>query len=357
VMHVPAVGNYWMPLGAVSYLSLVSSLLSHYSKKTRLAAALVGFSGAYLVASDISAGKRHLRKPFRWRKTHNVLGWHGNEKAEQTVVIVAHHDSAPSGAIFSPKIPDLAWQIAPKLMSKNESGPPVMVPVVCAPALVGLGALLKFSPLLATGALASALMSLVFTDVALRKTVPGANDNASGVACLLELARRLSDKPVEKTRVLLLSTGAEEALLEGMEGFAKQYFPDLDREKTFFITVDSVGSEQLCLLKGEGMLKMHQYPKQAMQRVKAQAKKLGLALLSDLSHRNSTDGLYPLKAGYQTVMLGSVNERNLPDNYHWRTDIEENINYKTVKQAVDLCEATLRDIDQCGISHDCGSAV
>ena len=41
-------------------------------------------------------------------------------------------------------------------------------------------------------------------------------------------------------------------------------------------------------------------------------------------------------------MLGSVNALKLPDNYHWPTDVAENVDYGTVADAVTLCDAVAR---------------
>ena len=42
--------------------------------------------------------------------------------------------------------------------------------------------------------------------------------------------------------MILFSAGAEEALQEGVRGFAHHYFPGLAREGTWFLNLDTVGS-------------------------------------------------------------------------------------------------------------------
>ena len=55
--------------------------------------------------------------------------------------------------------------------------------------------------------------------------MPGANDNLTAVAVLLELARLLREQPVEGVRVLLVSTGSEESFMEGMRGWVRRHAP------------------------------------------------------------------------------------------------------------------------------------
>jgi hypothetical protein len=55
----------------------------------------------------------------------------------------------------------------------------------------------------------------------------------------------------------------------------------------------------------------------------------------------ATDGLVPLRAGYDTASVGSVNEYLVPSNYHWPTDTAENVDYASVADAVALTLATI----------------
>ena len=56
-----------------------------------------------------------------------------------------------------------------------------------------------------------------------------------------------------------------------------------------------------------------------------------------LRFQNGTDGYISLKAGYPTVMLGSVDRFKVPTDYHWRTDTPDRIDYDSVQNAVKLC--------------------
>ena len=95
--------------------------------------------------------------------------------------------------------------------------------------------------------------------MARQPVVPGANDNLTGVAVLLEVARRLERRAPDGLRLLLLSTGSEESNQDGMLAFARRHFGELDRERTTFFCLDTVGSPELVLIEGEGFLRMRDY--------------------------------------------------------------------------------------------------
>jgi Iap family predicted aminopeptidase len=61
--------------------------------------------------------------------------------------------------------------------------------------------------------------------------------------------------------------------------------------------------------------------------------------------RTSTDSVVPLRAGYPTATLVSIKEFKSIDNYHWPTDVPENVNLDTVEQALTLAEAVVRELE------------
>ena len=62
---------------------------------------------------------------------------------------------------------------------------------------------------------------------------PGANDNASGVAVALALAKELSKKPLSHTEVHLAITGCEEVGAYGMAAFLEQHAAQLGPEAVY----------------------------------------------------------------------------------------------------------------------------
>ncbi|MDQ2622796.1 MAG: peptidase M28, partial [Actinomycetota bacterium] len=115
---------------------------------------------------------------------------------------------------------------------------------------------------------------------------------------------------------------------------------------TFFINMDTVGSPHLTVLRGEGFLKMFEYPEGALELADRTAAEEGIELMPNLRIRNGTDGLEPLAAGYPAVSICSCTEHKQPANYHWPNDISANVDFSTVCEAVRLSEAMTRRLAQ-----------
>ncbi len=338
----PAHGTYWWPLGIGAALGALGGLAALRGR--RLLGAMLGAVGAAGIADDFPPGKRRLRKPLPTRSAYNVVCELGDRAAERTAVIVSHHDAAHSGLIFHPGLPKLADRLG--LIEGQDTSPALMAPVVGGPILAALGALsgrrllAKLAIFLGIGTVAA------MADIGRRKTVPGANDNGTGVITLLALARRLVEEPPEGIRVILLSTGSEESFSEGIKGFGDRHFHELPRESTFFLSIDSIGSPHLLVLRGEGFLKMYEYPRRSLELMDGLAEELGIWLYPNLRLHNGTDGLEPLAAGYETASLCGCTDLKNPANYHWPNDVFENVDFGSVADGIRLVEAAIRRLGE-----------
>jgi hypothetical protein len=176
-------GTYWVPLG------LMTGAVALASRRGRPLATSIGLVGALSIADELNIGRRPLRQVLRQRNAHNVLGRIDPPEPDgQVLVVHAHHDAAPTGVVFHPLVPKLLARAAGGLMERFAATPAPMWGAVIGPAAVAIGGLLgrrrvcRFGGVLA-GAYAAAMANIGFSP-----TVPGANDNLSGVLALLELA-------------------------------------------------------------------------------------------------------------------------------------------------------------------------
>jgi hypothetical protein len=324
-------GTYWWPVGLPLAAAIAAGL------RGGAAAAVTGALAGALVADDVAVGRRPLRRLLPGRETQNVLVELGDPAAERVLLLTAHYDAPHSGLVFHPELPRAILRRLPERLREGaNTTPPTMWGAVAGPLAVAAGGLLGVRRLRRLGLLVCAGYAAAMADVGVRGVVAGANDNASGVAALLSVARWLSARPPRGLRVLLLFTGSEESILEGMVAWAGRNLGALPAS-TKVICLDTVGSPQLLLLEGEGFLRMHEYDTSWRGFLESCAAAEGIALMPGLRFRNATDGQVTQRAGYATAMLGSADELKLPTDYHWKTDTPDRLSYGTVAAAARLC--------------------
>jgi hypothetical protein len=87
---------------------------------------------------------------------------------------------------------------------------------------------------------------------------------------------------------------------------------------------------------------MRLYPEGARAALAAAGERAGVPLGRGLRTVAATDALVALRAGYRTCLLGGVDETKFPANYHWPTDVPDNLTWESVERAVEVCEAYAR---------------
>jgi hypothetical protein len=331
-----AVGSMALPLGLLSAIGLAAGL-------GRRRTALLGLLAAAAIVDDVSGGPQVFRRLLPHRSTYNVVGTAGDPDAEDTLVFVAHHDAANGGLIFRPELTRLVADLFPAWYARQSTSPQMLRLVAAGPALAAAGALSGWSLLRKLGAFISAGSTLAFFDIGTRTVVPGANDNLTAVAVILELARMLREEPVGGLRLLLVSTGSEESFMEGMRGWVRRHGPGLDRARTRVVVLETLGSPELILLEGEGMIWMTDYDEGVRELIADSAQRAGVALRRGLRLGFATDALSALRGGLRTATLASCDEYKMPANYHSQRDIPRNVDFGTVGAAVRVAEAAIRE--------------
>ena len=320
--------------------------LAALTGKARPLAFLAGTGAAVAIADDCANWSRFARRSLaEKRKTWNVVAETGDADADHTLVLMAHHDAAPTGFVFDDSGQRLANELAPDVIEAIDTALPMWWPVIAGPALAALGALTGRRGLAGAGLVLSAGAAASFADIARHRIVPGANDNLSGVAVLMAVAESLKAEPVEGVRVVLASCGAEEVLQGGVYGFVDRHLKPLDPGRTLVLNIDTVGSPRLILLEGEGPVVMEDYCGPDFRDLIARvAEDAGVELRRGMRARTSTDAVVPSHAGYPSATLCSMTAWKGLSNYHKPTDTPENVDYSTVERAATLAEAVMREL-------------
>jgi hypothetical protein len=330
-------GGYWWPLGLLN-----AAALGVAATGRRRLAALAGAVGAAAVYDDVSGGRLWFRRLLPRRPTYNVVAELGDPSAERTVVFIAHHDAAHTGLVFHPALPRISMKLIPRVHAKANQSIPILFGVFLGPVVLALWGLTGLRPLRGIGTFLATGATVAMADIGSRPVVPGANDNLSAVAVLVALAQALSEGPPDGVRVILLSTGSEESFMEGMQGFIARHAAALTTAWTEFVCLECVGSPQLCVVEGEGMLRMRLYPESSREALATAGERAGVRLHRGLRTVAATDGLIALRAGYRTCTLGGIDETKFPANYHWPSDVPDNLSWDSVERAVMVCEAYVR---------------
>jgi peptidase M28-like protein len=296
-------------------------------------------AGAFAgIVDEAHNGPRVLRRLVRRRRsTVNVIARAGDRDAATTLVVIAHHDAPQTGMLFDQTLQRRLHERAPAVLARFKTPLPQWWFGLAGPMSSAIAALTGRRKLARGGLAMGVLGTLLVADIWRSETVPGANDNLSGVAGLVGLAELLREQLVPGLRVLLVSCGAEETLQDGIRAFVASHGDELDPARTAFVNLDTVGSPRLVLLEAEGPVRMEHYTAPWLRELFAHhAERLGTPLLRGFRARASTDSVIPSRAGYPTATLVSITDWLSPANYHLPSDVPANLDYGTVAETTRL---------------------
>ena len=79
---------------------------------------------------------------------------------------------------------------------------------------------------------------------------------------------------------------------------------------------------------------MRDYDAATKDLVEGAARDAGVHVRRGLRFTFATDALIPLRQGFRVAGMGSVNEWLVPTNYHAPTDTPDNVDFRSVRDAV-----------------------
>ncbi len=324
--------TFAQPFGAILGLSLAPALLPR--ARGRLRALLAAAAAAGLVTEGglrwMPLGAA-LSNSFSQNLTATIQP---RGEAIRTICLMAHLDTSRSGLMFHPRL--LRW-LVPWI---NAQGAAVLVQAG-EPLLrrFGLGRRL----LAAARALLAVGLALLIEREVRGSDVPGANDNASGTAVCLELARELAAEPLADTRVIVLLTGCEESGLLGSHAFLRSR----DTSGWLFLNFDNVGAGTLHYVKREGVAQKWDADPRLIpiaERIRTARPDLGLEP-SDGPIGLTYDVTPVLARGGRGLTLVAGTDGVIP-NYHWPTDITANVDPNALGRAIETGREMIAAVDR-----------
>src|SRR3954463_13687725 len=333
-------------------LGFTGSLVAIVAPPVGFAIVLVAALSMYL---DLNGRFYLARRLFFRRASQNVVSPGKRSGASARIFICAHYDSARSGAAFQPRrvarisrlSKRLPFPIAPfRVLFWSLA---ILLPILGARMAgvdSGLISLLQLIPTLI-------LLIGVFllADVELSDIVPGANDNASGVATALSLAEDLDAEAPENLDVWLLLTGGEECQMEGMRSFVRAHRKSIDRENTYFLVLDAVGAGAVRYETGEGLAVTYDMDKRLVQLrapVATAPRENGDRFgAKPLRQPFATDALPVRIAKFRSTAITCLDDGSLlPANYHRPEDVPKRIDRKALDRSHDFILELVRALDR-----------
>lgn len=311
-----------------------------------VACALGGPAGAALAAAtlwsyerEVSGAGQCLRRVLPRGEGCNVTARVPARRARRaTLVLVAHHDAANTGLIWHPRV--VAAGAARHMRRRRVD--PFMGQLELALLAAAVGGLLPRRGRVAR-AVAAAILALAAAadaDVGRSATVPGASDNASGVAVCLDLARALAAEPLEHTDVLIALTGCEEAGMGGMAALLDRHAAELDPRASFVLGLDTLGAGTPIVCIGEGAMREQRYRERDVALVEEGAATAATRAPQRWRIGAWTDPILAVHRGLPSASLLSIGPGYFP-NYHHPGDTPEHADWDSVAACARIAAGTV----------------
>jgi hypothetical protein len=344
--------EYSLVIAAHLVLAIAGSLLALVLAPLGFALVLIAATSLYL---DQNTRLYLIRRLFFRRASQNVVSPGNNPDAPVRVILSAHYDAAKTGLVFGPRSTRAAHRLSER--GRLLLGPirlifwAAIVPLlaVSAARLAGIDSdWLGIVQLIPTSI---ALVSIaLLLDIALSGVVPGAYDNASGVAAVLSVAERLEAEQPSNVDVWVLLPGAEECNCEGMASWVSAHRGELDREDTVFINLDSVSDGDPHYLVSEGAIVSYRLDRRLIELCEAIAE-------ADRDGENRyraqpvripfhSDALAANTRGFRAISILGLEDGVNPPYYHTHEDTLDKLDDSATQRAVDFTVELVRQVDR-----------
>ena len=313
----------------------------------------IGFGLVLLAATstylDLNTRFYLARRVFFRRASQNVVSPGDNPGAPLRAILVAHYDAARTGYVFGARSHRLARRLSPRLRLLLGpfrlvfwGGIAPLLPILGA-RMAGIDA--QWLSVLQLAPTVVLIVSLfLFADIALSEIVPGAYDNASGVAAALAAAGALRADPPANLDLWVVLSGGEECLCEGMRSFVRAHKDDLDRERTVVVNVDGASHGDVHYEVSEGAVVSLNLDAELIELCEAldAAGQPARPLRSPLL----TDALPARIRGLRAITITSVEDGLVPPWYHTPEDTPDRVDPAALDRTTEFVVSLLRLLDR-----------
>ena len=303
------------------------------------AARLGGPAGAALAAATAVSYELDVAGRSQWTSALLPAGEGTNVVARvpaagerrRTLVLVAHHDAAHTGWLWTSPF----MRHADRRPWERGGADQMAITPEVALALIATGTRIGR----VAGAALLAVAAGLAIDVARSPVVPGANDNATGVAALLALAEAFAAAPLDGTEVAIVVPGCEEVGLGGMMAWLRT--AALDPASTLVVNLDTLGSGTPVVVSRETPV-LGRYREADLEWADRGAMRAGVPRPPRFSFALTTDAVVAAGAGLPAISISSKDRDGHFPNYHLPSDTPDKVDWDSVDACLRLADGVAR---------------
>jgi hypothetical protein len=327
-------------------MGVAGSILATVQPAAGFALVLLAAASTYL---DLNTRLYLVRSLLFRRASQNVVSPGNRPDAPARVVLMAHYDAARTGYIFSKaskrirKLPERTRLALGPFRLFFWLGLAPLLPILGA-RMAGLDAT-WLNALQAIPTIVLIIGGFLLIDIALSDIVPGAYDNASGVAAVLSAADELNANPPANLDVWVVLAGSEESFCEGSRAFVRSRRKEFDRDTTAFVNVDSVSSGGVAYEISQGPVISLPHDPQLIELCEALSTAGQTA--RPIRHPLLDDAMPARVRRMRAITLRTTDaDGNLAPWYHTHDDIPERVDGEALTRATDFLVSLVRLIDR-----------
>lgn len=150
------------------------------------------------------------------------------------------------------------------------------------------------------------------------------------------------DRALADKEVWFVATGAEEAGTWGMRAFLDAYGPEL--KSALILNLDNLGTGVLHMVTEEGMARRYRSDRRLVSAGKRVSRENDLPVRARPYVGLSTDATPALARGYRAMSIMAFDSNGRLPNWHWHTDVEENVDPANLEVAERFVTETVREL-------------
>ena len=331
-------------------LGVAGSIVATVQPAVGFALVLFAAASTYL---DLNTRLYLVRSLLFRRTSQNVISPGNRPDAPARLILMAHYDAARTGYIFSKaskrirRLPERTRVGLGPFRLFFWLGLAPLLPILGA-RMAGLDAT-WLNALQAIPTIVLIVAGYLLIDIALSDIVPGAYDNASGVAAVLSAADDLTANPPDNLDVWIVLAGSEESFCEGSRAFVRSRRKEFDRATTAFVNVDSVSSGQVAYEISQGPVISLPHDPQLIELCAALSESGGAGPegARPIRHPLLDDAMPARIRRMRAITLRTTDaDGNLAPWYHTHDDTPERVDAQALTRATDFLVSLARLIDR-----------